>query len=146
MSACFLLSFIVSALLCVALFIWLCISLHVNWSRRNKIGFSYLLPVLLSVLFIGGIIFEFRPRLQDMFHIVSENIISLTLESGSYAVENDRLIYNENTYKLAPEHRNLDPAMSYRLTVAPLTHFVLTVEQVMEVEDQAISDTELTKP
>lgn len=140
MSAYFLLGLIVSALLCIALFVWLCFSLHINWSRRNKIGLSYLLPVVVSILFIGGIVFEFRPRLQDTFHILSENTIKLTAEAGNYVLEEDQLICKEQTYILSPEMRGLDPSLSYRLTAAPATHIVLSMDAVEEVEDTANSE------
>lgn len=132
MNASFILAFLVTLAILILLFIWLSLSLQKNWSRHNRHGLSFLMPVFLSLLLLLLLSFEFRPRLLDIFSQQSENLRTYTLSEENAIFHPGWIEYNGRRFTLPMEYRDLDPKKTYRVTISRYSAYVFNLEEVKE--------------
>jgi hypothetical protein len=128
----FILSLVLSVILCGALLAGLLHSLQINRERKNHRPISYLSPVLLTVVFISLVVFLGVPRFLDLVsmiqgsYVISEirvekvNLGWSTLSDGQKCY-----IYDRWQFKLEASH-------TYRITCTPQSHFIVDVTEIAE--------------
>lgn len=120
----------------VILLIWLCRALQTNWARQNRIGISYLLPIMLSILLVLVTIFEFKPRFLDFMGGFRDNLKTYTLEPEQLDIRGHSLYILGQRFVLNPEQQDIPSGHAYRVSVAPHSGLVIKIEEVAEAEGE----------
>ena len=124
----FVISTVMVIIICVLLFLWLLSSLRMNWSNRNTMGISFLLPAVLSIVLLIFSFYELRPRISDIFSILQDNTEVILAEPGTLHQRGKMLIFETEKFRVGPEMIDLSPDMAYRVKIAPKCRIVLNVE------------------
>ncbi|NLM19506.1 MAG: hypothetical protein GX217_05725 [Clostridiaceae bacterium] len=124
----FLFSLGVSLMLAIALFALLINRLQINWTRQNKIGISFLLPVLITVIFIFVIYLDTQPKVLDLINLIQGNTKTIEVQSEEIEVQGNNLIIDDQIYLLSPLSENISDQKTYRFSYLPNSKIIVYQE------------------
>ncbi|NLJ71145.1 MAG: hypothetical protein GX328_06760 [Clostridiaceae bacterium] len=124
----FLFSLGVSLILAIALFALLINRLQVNWTRQNKIGISFLLPVLITIIFIFVVYLDTQPKILDLINLIQGNTKTIEVQSEEIKVQGNNLIIDDQIYLLSPLSEKISDQKTYRFSYLPNSKIIVYQE------------------
>lgn len=135
----FLFSLGVSLILAISLFALLINRLQVNWTRQNKIGISFLLPVLITIVFIFVIYLDTQPKILDLINLIQGNTKTIEVQSEEIEVQGNNLIIDDQIYLVSPLSEKISDQKTYRFSYLPNSNIIVyqeydtTLPQIQEI-------------
>jgi len=124
----FLFSLGVSLTLAIALLALLINRLQANWTRQNKVGISFLLPVLITIIFIFVIYLDTQPKVLDLINLIQGNTKTIEAQSEEIEVQGNNLIINDQIYLLSPLSEKIFEQKTYRFSYLPNSKIIVHQE------------------
>ncbi|MGB4609326.1 MAG: hypothetical protein WBH77_01745 [Saccharofermentanales bacterium] len=135
----FLFSLGASLTLAIGLLALLINRLQVNWTRQNKVGISFLLPVLITIIFIFVIYLDTQPKVLDLINLFQGNTKTLEVQSEDIEVQGNNLIIDDQIYLLSPSSEKISDQKTYRFSYLPHTKIIVyqeyddTLPKILEI-------------
>lgn len=127
----FIISLAVSIVLASSIFALLVNRLQVNWTRQNKIGISYLLPVFITVIFAFVIYLDTQPKVLDLVNLVQGNTKIIEVQGSEIIDRGNNLRIDDDVYLASPFIDEVSDDQTYRLTYLPNSKIIVSQENVV---------------
>ncbi|HHU53780.1 MAG TPA: hypothetical protein GXZ43_06895 [Clostridiaceae bacterium] len=124
----FIFSLGVSLTLAIALLVLLINRLQVNWTRQNKVGISFLLPVLITIILIFVIYLDTQPKVLDLINLFQGNTRTVEAKSEEIKVQGNNLIIDDQTLLISPLSEKISDQKIYRFSYLPNSKIVVYQE------------------
>ncbi len=138
MTVYFLLSLIASILLAAGLFIWLIYRLRINRTGRNKKGYEFLLPILITILFFSVAAADTFPRLLDVLNIAQNNIKTIQVSGDQIDVNRNRYLIEGELYMSSFPKFKIAQDRMYQISYLPQTKIIVkqkVIETLPDIND-----------
>jgi len=116
--------------LCIHLLVSFCILLMIlhfvakNKHRRNKKGISFLLPVVLTLIFVFQVLRISAPRVLDTVYIIKNNFQTVSGQVESVGFLNHALVMDGETYYYNPFIYKPEVGDSLKISYTPFAHYI----------------------
>lgn len=126
----FIFSLGVSIVLALALLALLITRLQVNWTGQNKIGIAFLLPVVITIIFVLVIYFDTQPKVVDLVNLIQGNTKTVEAKGTEIITRGNNLIIKNKVYLISPFYEKISDEWTYRFTYLPNSSIVVAEEHV----------------
>lgn len=126
----FFLGLILAFLACLFLLLLLFTRLRINRAQENRHRYSFILPALITGLFLLLAVFELRPRILDTIAILDNSLYHRNIDSSEISLKAGKLYLEDEVLVLGPYAQAFDGQSLYRLRYAPHTNIVLGTEKM----------------
>ena len=135
----FYLSLALTIVISLCLFLLLIRRLRINWAKQNRRKASFLLPSILSLIFLAFVIFELKPRLLDCLDILQNNVYTYSVNSQDIEFVGRRIKHGDKILIRSPWEPGLQSDTLYRIRYAKYSGLVLAFDIQMPEEVTAPS-------
>lgn len=123
-------SLCLSLILTVVLTVLLLYALRVNRERKNQHGISFLLPVLLTGVFLAVTLFTTIPRLLDTVNILTQTYSIEEIDVPMEGLAWNRVITKKQDYYFNQWQIELTPGERYRVEFTPRSRYITKATRV----------------
>ncbi|NLJ94996.1 MAG: hypothetical protein GX326_05850 [Clostridiaceae bacterium] len=134
-----------SVILAIMLFLMLRWRLRINSTGSNKIGISYVMPVIIVILFVSVIIVDTFPRILDTVFLFQNNVKTISVPGDKIDVKKHRYLIGDEIYITGFRDELIDPDLEYSISYLPNTKIVLKREEIVtlpEIDPSKLNDEE----
>ncbi|MDD4138740.1 MAG: hypothetical protein GX821_09800 [Clostridiaceae bacterium] len=128
----YLFSLVVCLTLTLAVAMVLTRCLTVNWERKNRHPFSYLLPVALTVVLLYVSLTLTVPTALDFVAIANDTLTVEEIAVDGSTLKRFSLVVHGRTLYVNPWQFKLEPGQVVRVAYTPRSRFILEVIEIVQ--------------
>lgn len=126
----FILSSILSLCLAIGLFLLLWRRLQINWCEQNEHGATYILPAVITILFVALCLLELRPRILDGIEIFNKKSYNYTVDAAQVSFDRRRLVVDDEHYFFISEVPQMKERGQYLIHYLPHTRILIGMDEL----------------
>jgi hypothetical protein len=126
----FILNLVISVILTAVIMVILAKSLTVNWERKNRHPFSYLMPVVLTVVLLYVSLTMTVPRLLDSVAVATKACTVEEVHTEPGTIGSMTIQAGERVLHFNPWQFKFTTGQSFRVTYTPRSRFILEVTEI----------------
>lgn len=105
-----------------------------NRNRRNRKGISYLLPAVLTVVFLVQVLSVSAPRVLDSVYVIKQNYQTMSGRVESVKYMNHALVIDGETYYYNPFMQEPHAGDNLEISFTPYAHYIAVLSLAKEPE------------
>lgn len=128
----FALTLLISLILSGTLLVGLIISLRINWARQNRRPISFLMPVLLMIIFMLITLYLTVPRLLDTVSLLDNNYMIEEIRIDEGDIGWSRLTDGPRVFFYNQQRFHFENDKTYRISYTPHSLYIVNMTEVIE--------------
>lgn len=105
-----------------------------NRNRRNRKGISYLLPAVLTVVFLIQVLSVSAPRALDSVYVIKQNYQTISGRVESVKYMNHALVIDGETYYYNPFIQEPHTGDNLEISFTPYAHYIAVLSLARQPE------------